>query len=194
MGKYSEALRLHVEAHEAEVRATLAGLDLEGLAEWCKTQIDNHIAVLTKMQSCLDPKPIMSRAIGHGEEILVLMDARRNVRSHNALVELVRERRIKGEYIPEVWRVYLFDVYLGIRKKPDGRGKSSQSMRDDAICRCIQYLVDFRPPLNPTRNEANDDITSAADIVAKALPNQTHGAVAKIWNKHTKRLKDTDLL
>ena len=51
MGTLLELLRQEAEAHEAEVRATITGLDEKGLVEWCKEAIRSHKAMLTMAQS-----------------------------------------------------------------------------------------------------------------------------------------------
>lgn len=116
MGTLLELLRQEAEAHEAEVRATITGLDEKGLVEWCKEAIRSHKAMLTMAQSCLDPKPIISRAIGHEEESAALELALENPKWHRALVDVAKDRRKKGQSIPDSWRDYFVDVFLDPRK------------------------------------------------------------------------------
>lgn len=194
MGLLSDALGQAVEAQEAELQAIISGLNDDGLVEWCKEAIAHHEAVLKMAKLCLEPKSLISRSVGHEDEIAVLELSQIYGSWHNALITVVTERRIKDEYIPGSWRDYLFDVFLKIRKKPDGRGASSEAMRDDSICKTMEILV-MRTNLKATRNEATEDKRCAASVVSSALGRE-YSTIEAIWKRHRKSaepLKATSL-
>lgn len=178
----SDALRQAAETHEDEVGAIIRGLGDDGLVAWCKRAIGRHEAMLISAKSCLEPKPIISRCVGHDDEMAVLELSKANGNWHNALVEVVTERRRKGEYIPSLWREYLFDVFLKIRKKPDGRGASSEAMRNDAICKIVEIIV-MHTDLKATRNEATEGKRCAASVVSAALGKE-YSTIEGIWKRH----------
>ena len=192
MGILSDALRLQAEASEEKARASIIGVDPDGLVGWCREAIRRHKEMLAMVHSSLDPKPLISRAVGHDDEIAALELAKVNRDWHNALVASVKERRIGGQYIPGVWREHLFDVFLDIRKKPDGRGRNSEAIRDDAVCRVIETIL-MHIKINATRNDATKGKRCAADIVAEAV-GVDYTTIETIWKRYRKRLKSTNFL
>jgi hypothetical protein len=189
MGRFTKALRQEAESREAEVRAKINLLDKDGLVIWCKEEIRQHKAIMSMAQSCLDPKPIISRAVAHEDESAVLQLASEDPKWHRALVEVARDRRKKGESIPDSWRDYFVDVFLAHIAKPEGRGKRSNSTRDAAIQRCIWYIQRITR-FNASRNEATDEeVPCGISIVAEALGDTTgYAGVERVWKKRDKSL------
>ena len=184
MGILSDALRQAVKTHEADVAAIVSGLNDDGLVEWCKEAIGRHEAMLNMAKSCLEPKSLISRSAGYEDEIAALELSQMNGNWHSALIAVVTERRIKGEYIPGSWRDYLFDVFLKIRKKPDGRGLGSKAMRDESICKTIEIIV-MHTDLKATCNEATEGRRCAASVVSAALGKE-YSTIEASWKRHRK--------
>jgi hypothetical protein len=185
MGRYSELLRLEAEAHEAATCATISGLDYDGLVEWCRNYIQSHKALMLRMR--LNLTAVIAHGAAREDQEIALERAREDEHWCKALIEVARDRRMKGEAIPEAWRDYVLDILLMAEKMPDGRGKWTQSVRDEAICRCIHDIVKHTR-FKATRQEDNER-KCAVDIVVAALGNDPgFHRVRQIWKERPRQV------
>lgn len=183
MGLLSDALRQAVETQEAETRAIISGLSDEGLVEWCRAEIENYENSFDPRKWAWEPFEIIRHSMTPDDHEAVVGLARKSHKWHTALIEFVRHCRRNRINVPERWITFLKEA------KPDERGLERKTIRDEAVCRCIQYIIDFKTSTRATRNVESVHIISAADIVASALGYVQYSAVAKIWNNHVKRMK-----
>lgn len=187
MGKFTEALRREAEAREAEVRAAIRDLDDKALAAWCRKSIGGHRATIAHVRAIIDLKAIIALATTREDEGAALKLARESGRWFDALIEVAKDRRTRGDAIPISWRDYLSDCHIGVVRRPDGRGKKNQSARDEAICRCIRDIVSHTR-FKATRNEASGDKPCAVSIVAAALGEMPgYEGVERIWLRRPDR-------
>ena len=103
----------------------------------------------------------------------------------DALIEVARARRKSKEAIPGPWGWYLLDHFLGVEKRPNGKGRKSESSRDEAICYCIWQIVKHTN-YKATRSEASGEKTCAVSIVAKALGSTGYEGVERVWANRAK--------
>jgi hypothetical protein len=182
MGKYSEYLCHEVEAHEAEVRAKIGNLLPEELVGWCRDEIKRS---LDGFNWKIDLVSMMSHCNVSEDQEMILDLAQTSNRYFNSLVEFAKQRRKEGLEIPEPWRDYLFDVLIGARSKPSGRGRASEAQRDVAICRCIRYIANCTQ-YKVSRNAASSSACGIS-IVAKAM-GVSYYTIATVWKRQGNRV------
>ena len=157
----------------------------EELVTWVRTRIPAHVVLFEKCR--IEPTKAIKAGFQLDDELAVIELAETYGRWNKALIEVVRARRVAGEEIPQAWSDFVFDILLGIRKKPDGRGKKSQSLRDDAICDCIRQIT-AHTSFKATRNEAKHDRPCAVGIVSAALGgNPGYEGVERVWHDYLAR-------
>lgn len=187
MGKYSELLQKELEADEDKLRATIGDLDEDGLVDWCRKEIDNFMNAFAGMNGIINPKAIISRSIGQDDQDAVLNISRKDHVWHDALIEVVKERLEKGKSVPESWRDYLLDHFLGIEKRRDRRGEKTESLRNEAICRCIWFIQKCTKYKASTSKRY--DNTCGISIVMQALKDNTgYAGVERVWKERDKTL------
>jgi hypothetical protein len=152
------------------------------LVAWCRERIEAHTAMLQVIR--LDIIKVIEAGTKPEDDEATLILAKEHPEWCSALIATVKARRMNGKYIPKEWQDFVFDILLGIEKRPDGRGKKSQSLRDEAICDCISKIINFTS-LKATRSEADESKVCAVSIVAIAMKNfPGYEGVERIWHRH----------
>ncbi len=183
MGRFSDALRQEAEAHEAEIGVTIRNLGEKELMAWCKSSISGHKDVLSRAE--IDMKALIDRSATPEDHASVLELVLANHAWRDALIEVVRARRKSKEAIPGPWGWYLLDHFLGVEKRPNGKGRKSEGGRDEAIRYCIRQIVKHTK-YKATRSEASGEKTCAVSIVAKALGRTGYEGVERVWANRAK--------
>ena len=185
MGRFTEALRQEAEANEAEVRATICGLDEAGLVAWCRSEIKSRQDSISNMLALLTPKRIISSNLVSENEALGF--ARIDCKWFVALFETTKKRRKAERPIPQAWQDYLLNCYLEIEKKPDERGTASHVVRNQAIWRCI-WQIKEHTLFKATRSYESIK-PCAVSIVAQAIEGgRSYDAIKRVWNQRDKSL------
>lgn len=157
---------------------------------WARAQISATVFMLEKCR--IDPAKVINAGTRRADEMAVIELAETNAKWTKALINTVRDRRLAGEAIPQAWRNFVFDILLGVLKKPDGRGKTSKSLRDSAICDCIRQITEHTS-FKATRNEASNDRPCAVSIVSEALcGNPGYEGVERVWHDYLARHRASD--
>jgi len=183
MGRFSEALRQEAEAHEAEVCAAINGLDEKELVDWCKKSISGNKDALSRVK--IDMKASIIRSATPEDHASVLELVLADHAWRDALIEVAKARRKSKEAIPGPWGWYLLDHFLGVEKKPNGKGRKSEGSRDEAIRYCIRQIAKHTT-YKATRSEASGEKTCAVSIVAKALGSTGYEGVERVWANRAK--------
>lgn len=183
MGRFTEALRQEAEAHDAEIGATIRNLAEKDLIAWCKKSIDGHKDILSRTR--IDIKALIERSATPEDQGAVLELVLANHLWRDALIEVAKARRQSKGTIPGPWGWYLLDYFLGVEKRPSGKGRKSESSRDEAICYCIRQIVK-NTTIKATRSEASGEKTCAVSIVADALGNTGYEGVERVWSNRAK--------
>lgn len=181
----SKLIRKEIEASDAELRSTIGSITEEELVAWARTQILGNIDMLKKGR--IDPAQVIEAGASLADEAAIVELAETYGEWSKALVNTVRKRRQAGEVIPQTWHDFVFDTLLGIRKKPDGRGKTSKFLRNEAICACIRQIA-THTSLKATRSEASYETQCAVSIVSAALNgNPGYEGVERVWHEYLNR-------
>ena len=178
-------LRNEVDFHDAKMRDQIGSMTEEELVVWAQTRIPG---IVIKLEECrIDPGKVIDAGTRRADEIASIELAETYSEWTKALINTVRERRLSGDAVPNPWRDFVFDILLGVRKKPDGRGKKSQSMRDDTIAERI-LKINAPQAFAARGTEASHDRPCAVGIVSAALGgNPGYEGVERVWHDYLAR-------
>ena len=188
MGRFSEALRQETEAHEAEVCAAINGLDETGLVEWCKKAIDRYEKLFDRRKWDFDPFEIIRHSMTTEDQEAVLAFAREYHEWRADLIQFAKQCRRNGIEVPELWRLFLRNVADGTESKPDERGLDRKTVRDEAMCRCIQDIASFTEFKASRTGKSGKACGISIVAEAKGIRYYT---VETVWKRHRKQLKNT---
>lgn len=181
MGILTEALRKEAEKIDASIRKEISNLDKDGLVVWCR----DYIAAQLDMSKRFKEKMQKPAVVAEDDELALLDVAKTVGYFHELLKEETKSRRLGGKLVPDAWQNYLSDVYIGVKKKPDGRGQKSNYARDCAICYCIRQITEHTS-YKATRGVSQADKDCAVSIVSEALKNIGYDAVERVWKDRPK--------
>ena len=183
MGRFIEALRQQAETHDAEIGATIRNLAEKELIDWCKKSIGGHKDLLSRTK--INIEALIDRSATPEDQAAVLELVLANHLWRDALIEVAKARRQSKGTIPGPWGWYLLDYFLGVEKRPNGKGRKSESNRDEAIEYCIRQIVKHTT-IKATRSEASGEKTCAVSIVADALGSTGYEGVERVWSNRAK--------
>lgn len=185
MGRYSQGLQEMAEHCESQVCNAIRGLNEEGLVEFCRDLIKNYKDFAKDWK--INFESVISNSVTPKEQLSMKQLAREDQIWREAWIQIVKSRRKSREPIPEWWRDFLLDQYLGIEETPDMRGKhGDETLRDQAICRCIWY-IQKATKFKASRNEATKNAPCGISIVVEALNGKTgYAGVERVWKNRDK--------
>lgn len=188
---YSELLSKEVASAEDSLREQLSQMSKEQLVKWCHEHIDKHLTIVEMASKALDPERLIANSrlgsvLPRKDQKAALRLAKTDPGWCNSLIKAVKDLRENDANVPSEWRDYVLDVLLRVEKRPDGRGKASNSTRDSAILWCISK-IERHTEFYATRAEESEK-PCAASIVSEALKGKPKTeSVKKIWVNRDKK-------